>query len=186
MPETRPLVVFAGKFEGKKRPLDLLAAFARVGPDAGASLLFVGAGHLEGELRARAASVPHVHFAPFQNQSQMPRTYAAADLFVLPSCGPGETWGLAINEALCLARPVIVSNHVGCAANLVQPGVNGWIFRAGNVDALTDTLREALSNRDRLARWGAAGRRLIERYSYAQASQGLFEALDALAAGRIS
>ena len=178
--DERALIVFAGKLEEKKRPLDLLAAFTRLAPGMDASLLFVGAGHLEGELRARASGQRHVHFAPFQNQSEMPRTYASADLFVLPSYGRGETWGLAINEALCLARPVIVSDHVGCAADLVEPGRNGLVFPAGNVDALSAALREALSDRGRLARWGEEGRRIVARYSYAQASGGLFKALAAL------
>lgn len=176
VPPDHLLVMFAGKFEEKKRPLDLLAAFGQLAA-AGVSLLFVGAGHLEGELRARAADVPNVFFAPFQNQSQMPRTYAAADLFVLPSYGAGETWGLAINEALCLARPVIVSDHVGCAADLVAPDRNGLVFPAGDVRALTAALREALSDRARLADWGQEGQRMVAHYSYAEASRGLFEAL---------
>ena len=181
IPPNHSLVMFAGKLEDKKRPLDLLTAFERLGAGE-ASLVFVGAGHLEDQLRTRAAAVPNVYFAPFQNQSQMPRTYAAADLFVLPSYGPGETWGLAINEALCLGRPVIVSDHVGCAADLVEPGRNGLVFPAGDVPALTAALREALSDRGRLARWGERGRQIVNGYRYAQASQGLFEAMDAVVA----
>ena len=180
IPVEHALVMFAGKFEDKKRPLDLLAAFQRLDPALAASLLFVGAGHLTDALRTAAAGVPNVHFAPFQNQSYMPRTYAAADLFVLPSQGRGETWGLAINEALCLGRPVIVSNHVGCAADLVEPGRNGLVFPAGNVDALAAALRDALSDRVRLTRWGEEGRRIVARYGYEQATAGLVEALNAL------
>ena len=128
----------------------------------------------------RARRVANVYFAPFQNQSLMPRTYLAADLFVLPSRGPGETWGLAINEALSLARPVVVSDHVGCAADLVAPGRNGLSFRAGDVADLTRALREALSDRERLVSWGIEGRRMIGGYQYEQASRGLFEAMEAV------
>ena len=160
--------------------MDLLTSYERLGPDSRAALLFVGAGHLENVLRTRAAGLPHVYFAPFQNQSEMPRTYAATDLFVLPSYGREETWGLAINEALCLSRPVIVSDHVGCAGDLVAPGRNGLVFPAGNVEALTGVLREALSDPGRLSRWGEEGRRIVAHYGYAQASEGLFQAMDAL------
>src|SRR4029077_15252629 len=97
----------------------------------------------------------------FQNQSEMPRTYAAADLFVLPSYGSEETWGLAINEALCAAKPVIVSNHVGCGPDLVHAFQNGLVFQAGSVDSLADALREALSNRERLLRWGQKGQKIV-------------------------
>ena len=169
-----------GKIREKKRPLDLLQAFQRLGEESRASLLFVGAGHQEAILRARAAGTPHVHFAPFQNQSQMPRTYAAADLVVLPSYGSGETWGMAINEALCLSRPVIVSDHVGCAQDLVHPYRNGMVFPAGNVEALTDALRTALSDPARLVQWGKEGREIISGYAYKVASQGLFSALEFL------
>ena len=94
IPRSHLVILFAGKFEEKKRPLDLLQAFLQANlPQV--SLLFVGAGALTHELRSLAAH-PHIHFAPFQNQSLMPRTYAAADLVVLPSYGSEETWGLAM------------------------------------------------------------------------------------------
>ena len=184
IPAEHALIMFAGKFEDKKRPLDLLEAFVQLGTVANVSLVFVGAGHLQSELHQRAAGHPGVFFAPFQNQTQMPRTYAAADIFVLPSGGNSETWGLAINEALCLACPVIVSDHVGCAADLVLPGRNGLVFPAGNIRALTAALREALSDRQRLVRWGEEGRQIVAAYSYAAATHGLFAALDALGTRR--
>src|SRR5262249_29208532 len=124
IPEHHRVVLFAGKFEVKKRPQDLLAAFSQAAvPDT--SLLLVGSGELQETLRNEGGRLGHVFFAPFQNQMQMPRTYAAADVVVLPSFGSGETWGLSINEAMCLARAVIVSRHVGCARDLVIPGRNG-------------------------------------------------------------
>lgn len=179
IPANHALVLFAGKFEDKKRPQDLLDAFARARP-AAASLLFVGAGPLEPALRERAKGVDHVHFAPFQNQTRMPRAYAAADLFVLPSRGPAETWGLAVNEAMCMARAVVVSDHVGCAQDLVQPHRNGLVFAAGDVGALADCLREALSDRARLKAWGEEGRRIVSACSYRESTAGLLAALASL------
>jgi glycosyltransferase involved in cell wall biosynthesis len=136
---------------------------------------------LESELRRAAAGVPDTFFAPFQNQTQMPRTYAAADLVVLPSYGPGETWGLCVNEAMCMGRPVVVSSHVGCAQDLVEPGVTGLVFVAGRIDALAECLRVALSDPDRLSRWGEAASNRIQAYSYEQATVGLLACLRKLA-----
>lgn len=170
------LVMFAGKFEDKKRPLDLLRAFPKL-DRTDVSLLFVGSGKLDLSLREAAAGKAKVLFAPFQNQSAMPRTYAAADLVVLPSFGNEETWGLVINEALCAARPVIVSNHVGCAADLVHPDMNGLVFEAGNIEALTEALRDAVSDRERLREWGKAGQEIVRSYDYAHATRGLQDAI---------
>jgi glycosyltransferase involved in cell wall biosynthesis len=168
------VVLFAGKFGQAKRPLDLLNAFTAAQLPA-ASLLFVGSGPLEQDLKAAAAGDPKVFFAPFQNQTLMPRTYCAADVLVLPSAS--ETWGLCVNEAMCMGRPVIVSDRVGCARDLVAVGENGLIFRAGDVAALAACLREALSDPARLRRWGERSRSIIENYSYEQATAGLLQAL---------
>lgn len=179
IPADHRVILFAGKLIPKKRPNDLLAAFLQAKlPNT--SLLFVGSGELEPDLRSQAASHNHIFFAPFQNQSLMPRTYAIADVFVLPSYGGGETWGLAINEAMCLAKPVIVSNHVGCASNLVEPGENGWIFPAGDVEALKHCLQDALSNDDRLTHWGATSTHRIQQYCYSKVTAGLKQALTQL------
>jgi glycosyltransferase involved in cell wall biosynthesis len=107
----------------------------------------------------------------------MPRTYAAADLVVLPSYGSSETWGLAINEAMCMSRPVIASTHVGCAQDLIQPYRNGLVFPAGDVSALATCLKEAFSDRERLQMWGEESRNIVTNYSYQQTTQGLKQAL---------
>jgi glycosyltransferase involved in cell wall biosynthesis len=179
IPENQAIVLFAGKFEPKKRPQDLLQAFLAANlPEV--SLLFVGTGSLESTLKADAKAHPNIYFAPFQNQSLMPRTYAIADLVVLPSYAADETWGLSINESMCLSKPVIVSSLVGCAYDLVRPGVNGLRFTAGNITELIQCLREAFSDRTRLKDWGKAGRELISGYSYTQSTQGLQQALAAI------
>jgi glycosyltransferase involved in cell wall biosynthesis len=173
------VVLFAGKFEAKKRPRDLVAAFKQA-QMKDTVLLLVGNGEQEEALKQDAAGRTDIVFAPFQNQTQMPRTYAMGDVFVLPSFGRGETWGLAVNEAMCLGRPIIVSNHVGCAQDLVQPGRNGSVFSAGDVTALTAALREALADVGRLQTWGAQSQEIIQDYDYGHATGGVLAALEFL------
>ncbi len=168
--------LFAGKFEDKKRPLDVIRAFLGVNHPS-AVLVMAGAGGLEEQARVLASGDPRIRFLPFQNQTAMPGLYAAADVFVLPSYGRQETWGLAVNEAMNCGCAIIVSDHVGCAADLVHEGVNGRIVRAGDSAGLESAMRDAVSNRDQLRRWQEASRQLIQNYSYATARQGLLEAL---------
>jgi glycosyltransferase involved in cell wall biosynthesis len=134
--------LFAGKLQAKKNPRLLLDAFAAV--ESAAHLVFVGQGELEDELKRVAAGNPRVHFQPFQNQSAMPAVYRLGDVLVLPSQGPGETWGLALNEAMASGRPVIASSRVGGARDLVEPGLTGWTFASGDRSGLAEALGEAL------------------------------------------
>ncbi|MEM9137135.1 MAG: glycosyltransferase family 4 protein [Cyanobacteria bacterium P01_F01_bin.42] len=180
IPPTNRVILFAGKFIDKKRPQDLIQAFQQARLD-GVSLLLVGAGILEDRLKELAADTPSIVFAPFQNQSLMPRTLAIADLLVLPSYGAGETWGLIVNEAMNLGKPVVVSDHVGCAEDLVANGKNGYIFPAGDVSALAQALQKACLRSD-LAAMGQTSRVKIQSYSYRQMSAGLQTAIARVAA----
>lgn len=174
-----PVVLFAGKFSSKKCPLLLIDAFSSLNHRS-AFLVLAGSGHLEDEIRDRADTQPdaNIRILPFQNQSAMPSLYALADLVVLPSRGHAETWGLCINEAMLMAKPVVVSSHVGCASDLVIPGRTGWIFSAGCQKALTHCLSEALADPIRLKTMGSAARDHVANYSYANVTRGLRDALD--------
>jgi glycosyltransferase involved in cell wall biosynthesis len=157
------LILFAGKFESKKDPLLLLSAFFEINKP-GVHLLFVGNGVLENQLKEKAAGKTNVHFMDFQNQTYMPAVYQAADLFCLPSKGPAETWGLVVNEAMACKKAVLVSDKVGCAFDLVKPGYNGMIFKAGDVDALTDALIY-LTNKKLLTGMGEHSLEIIEDWA---------------------
>ena len=136
--------LFAGKLEAKKQPIELAEAFASL--QSQAHLIYVGSGMLEDELKERFDSNSNIHFVGFQNQSKMPIWYRVADVFCLPSRGPGETWGLAVNEALACGRRVIVSNRVGCAEDLVKGKSHGAVFRWNNTQSLHNALEDGLSS----------------------------------------
>lgn len=179
----RRVVVFAGKLHERKQPLELLRAFHEVGT-RGDALVFVGDGPeraaLEEFARLRARD-REVRFLPFANQSEMPSRYLVGDLFALPSRGCYETWGLAVNEAMHLGLPCLVSDRVGCQRDLVTPGETGWVFPAADPAALAATLRAALRTpADELERLGAHARARVGGYTYEQATAGLLAALASL------
>jgi glycosyltransferase involved in cell wall biosynthesis len=172
IPTECPVLVFAGKFTEKKDPMLLLEAFVKL--ELSAHLIFVGSGELEGKLRESAGDRQDVHFLPFQNQSEMPSVYRLADVFVLPSRGPGETWGLAMNEAMASGRPVIAGSRVGGARDLVRAGETGWIFESGNLASLIDVLRIAIGlGRHRLLGLGRVARNGIAKWSTVEAASGI-------------
>lgn len=139
--EDQRVLLFAGKFEPKKRPVALMEAFLREAP-SGWLLLMLGDGPLGDRVKHLAGQHPaRFRVLPFQNQSRMPVAYRLGDLFVLPSAY-AETWGLAVNEALACGRPVLVSDRVGCAGDVVRPQVNGRVFRHDDWGDFGMALRE--------------------------------------------
>jgi len=156
--EERCVLLFAGKFERKKRPLELMQAVCAL-PEPAPVLVMVGSGKLEPEVKTLAAANPaRFRVLPFQNQSRMPVVYRVGDLFVLPSAF-GETWGLGVNEALACGRPVLVSDRVGCAQDVIDAS-SGRIFRSADCNALERTLIEMTRDRTRLLHMrGSAAKR---------------------------
>jgi len=141
--DDNPIVLFVGKFEPKKNPMLLMHA-AELMPDL--TFVFVGDGVLKDQMRAKAEFLHNVRFLPFQNQSKMPETYRLGDVYVLPSSGPGETWGLAINEAMACGTAVICSNKAGCSPDLIIEGKTGYEFDADDLEDLVDKIRLAMSH----------------------------------------
>lgn len=179
-------VLFAGKFEAKKRPFDLLEA-VRMLPErlrVRTRVLMVGSGHLEASLRESAIRFgDSVIWAGFLNQSEMPSAYAAADLLVLPS-DHGETWGLVVNEAMACGVPVIVSDEVGCANDLVRHGETGLVYPMGEVSSLSQAIESLLENPDRRHRVSHSARSLVTReYTIARSVDVLVEEVLDLTSG---
>ncbi len=79
-----------------------------------------------------------IEYAGFQPPDQLPQFFRQADLFVLPSRYDG--WGVVVNQALGAGLPIVCSDAVGAAVDLIEPGVNGWIVPAGDAEALYQAL----------------------------------------------
>jgi glycosyltransferase involved in cell wall biosynthesis len=184
IPSGVPVVLYASKLIGTKRPQDLLAAAARL-RDAGhdCRLLVVGSGEMDAELRGLAAALglDNVVFAGFVNQAELPAVLASADVFVLPS--DYEPWGLIVNEAMCAGLPVVLSDKVGCAGDLVEHGVNGLQYPAGDAEALAVALAMLLSDAPLRTRMGRASRDRIRGWSYAECLRGLKAAVSSVHRG---
>lgn len=160
--EEELVFLFAGKLEPKKDPVLLIDAFLSL-QQKRVRLLIAGNGVLEEEVKQKAANDPRVLFLDFQNQQQMPVVYRLGDVFVLPSKGPGETWGLSVNEAMASGRPVIVSDRCGCAEELVRE--NGKIFSAGDQHGLSAAMHFFADHRERLVEAGGLSQLLIGKFS---------------------
>jgi glycosyltransferase involved in cell wall biosynthesis len=114
---------------------------------------------LDARLSPQAAE--RVHFVGSVSLEELIRLYSQADLLVLPSIWR-ESYGLPVAESMASGVPVLASD-CGGVPELVDKGVTGLLVPRLNVDALTNAMRELLSDSSRLRVMGQASRARAER-----------------------
>jgi glycosyltransferase involved in cell wall biosynthesis len=166
IPEEHLVILFSGKYIQKKRPLDLLKAFKLLN-SSNVSLVMIGEGELRNEMEQFISEnrLENVYLTGFVNQSVIANFYATGDVFVMCS-EQGETWGLSMNEAMNFELPVVASDLVGSADDLVSPGVNGFTFPCGNVAQLHKILEKFCRDSFLAKKMGRESKTIISRYSY--------------------
>ncbi|SNS79477.1 Glycosyltransferase involved in cell wall bisynthesis [Granulicella rosea] len=172
----RPVILFASKLQTRKHCDDLVAAYAQLsGMQPAPYLLIVGDGEERLALERQAAGLEGVRFCGFRNQSELPRFFDLATVFVLPS--RHEPWGLIVNEVMNAARPVILSDDVGCQPDLLTDGVEGFVYPVRDVDALADALRRVLATPETAVNMGRTALKRIDAWGLEENVAGLLAAL---------
>jgi glycosyltransferase involved in cell wall biosynthesis len=180
----RPIILFASKFQSRKRAFDLLESYICLSPDGihepWPYLLFIGDGAERSRLEDRVKPLgwTSVQFLGFKNQTELPRYYDLCDIFVLPS--EYEPWGLVVNEVMNAEKAVIVSDHVGCGLDLVSDGQNGYVVPVGDVQLLAERLHRLVTHPELLREMGQASHKRIAQWSFTQDWEGLLQALTRL------
>ncbi len=178
---SRPVILFASKLQSRKRCEDLVEAYTllieREETKPSPYLLIVGDGEERASLERRVeeSNLTGVRFCGFRNQSELPRFFDIANVFVLPS--RHEPWGLIVNEVMNAGRAVIVSDEVGCQPDLVTDGVEGYVFPAGDVEALTIALQRVLATEETTAQMGQRSLERIQTWNFEADIRGLRQAI---------
>jgi glycosyltransferase involved in cell wall biosynthesis len=170
--------LFVGKFTKVKRPMDFVIGIAgAVSAGAGIMGLMVGDGPMRRECDDYVArnQIP-IRLTGFLNQSQIAQAYLAADALVLPS--DGETWGVAVNEAMACGRPCFVSDKVGSKPDLIEEEETGASFPVGDRVALRSLLSTYAASPERLRQMGERAKRKARAYSVGVAVEGVLSALE--------
>jgi glycosyltransferase involved in cell wall biosynthesis len=157
--------LFAGKLEPKKGIETLLQAFKQLSKKQ-AHLVIVGNGPDEDRLKKRYGNESKVTSLDFQNQLMMPVVYQLCDVFILPSKGPGESWGLSMNEAMAAGKAVIASDRCGGAVDLISNGENGFIFKAGNVNDLANCMNNFLGSEDQIKTMQEKSLQKVQQFTF--------------------
>lgn len=105
---------------------------------SGKPLTIAGDGEMKEELIAK--SKENISFTGFIDNEMLPGIYLEHDVLILPS--ERETWGLVVEEAIYWGLPVIVSNRVGCGAEMVKNPETGVIFEFGSTASFDNAVTE--------------------------------------------
>jgi glycosyltransferase involved in cell wall biosynthesis len=180
LPQRKPVIATVSRLTPMKQPLALLDAYRRVRETHDCALFIVGSGELEDDLRREVEKreIRDVHFSGFLDQTQIAQAYTVADIFALVSAYD-ETWGLVVNEAMNFDLPIVVSDRVGCAADLVTHGENGLVVPHDNREAMAAALATLVESPQLRARLGTASGERIRAWSYTRTAAGILDAIAA-------
>ncbi|HEU4886470.1 MAG TPA: glycosyltransferase family 4 protein [Thermoanaerobaculia bacterium] len=169
-------IVFSGKFLPRKDPMTLLRAVDAMQQRARTAVIFLGNGELREEMEsfARERNL-RVHFAGFVNQTDLPKHYAMADVFVLPSLD--DPRATVVNEAMASGLPVAITDRCGPIGDIVRHGDNGFVFAPADVPALAGHLDALAADPELRARMARRSREIIATWDYSRGVRGVMEAL---------
>lgn len=157
--------LYAGRLDPEKGLDTLVEAFA----DVPGRLLLVGAGSDEERLRALADD--RVRFESPRDRDGLVELYAAADVFVLPS--RSEPWGMVLNEAATAGLPLVATDEVGSAYDLIEDGKSGFRVPANDPAALRNALRQLAEDAALRRSAGERSRELVRPFTPAAWADGV-------------
>jgi glycosyltransferase involved in cell wall biosynthesis len=127
------------------------------------------------EKQARTLGLDRVRFLGSLPTNKLPELYAAADIFVLPS--DHEPWGAVTCEAAACRLPLVLSDRVGAAPDVLEDGVSGHLFPAGDEEALAGALERLLEDPAKRRRMGAMSALRVRDFTHGVSERRFMDAL---------
>ncbi len=172
-----PVVLFVGQFAHRKRLNDLLNAAKMLVGKLNFNLLLVGEGKEKEKLEnfVKEDNLENVYFLGFKNQSELPKIYSAADVFALPS--EYDPSPKAMQEALNFGLPIVASDGVKTATDLILGGDCGLIYKTGDIKQLTENLRQVMTNNSLREKLGKNALNIVSKRSLGEDVKGIIKAI---------
>ncbi len=186
IPDNTTLFLYAGRLLELKGIQDLILAFSQLyalRPDASFKLLIVGSGSYQKELRELARNqecYTSIEFREMVPIDKMPLYMKAADAFILPSRDEIQEQFGRVNAEAMLTGTTIIGSTSGEIPTVIGKG--GFIYQAGNVEALVKTLQRFLDDPAEVERRRALGKEIaLQNYSMDAFVEGLIDVFEEIA-----
>jgi glycosyltransferase involved in cell wall biosynthesis len=175
-PRRENVIAFLGRLDEEKFIHEAIEAVARL-QDLDAKLVIIGDGEVRPKLETRARELgvaDRVRFTGRVSDEELRRTLTEASVFAMPS--RAELQSIATMEALASGLPVVAADAMALP-HLVHPGVNGYLYEPGDVDAFAGHLRAVLTaSPEELERLRRGALHTVEAHDI-QRTLDIFEAL---------
>ena len=167
-------ILFVGRLQARKRIDLLLRVCADLDPAQQPDVTIVGDGLEKNVLESLARQIyPRAVFTGLKMGSELGTYFKQANLFVLPGTG-----GLAVQQAMSYALPVIVAEGDGTQSSLVT-SANGWQVEPGSEDSLRDAILAAAQMKEKLTTMGLESYRIVkEEINIERMVDGFIQALN--------
>jgi glycosyltransferase involved in cell wall biosynthesis len=152
-----PLIVSVGRLVYYKGFEQLIEASRELD----ASVIIVGGGPLESQLRTLARDLPRMHIVGEASEEELVAYLAAADCFVLASTSRAEGFGIATLEAQAMGVPAVVTDVGTATVEAIDPGRSGLVIRPRSPKEIVAACREVIENPDRRRTMSVAARRHV-------------------------
>lgn len=177
----KKIIMYVGRLIKRKNADILIKAFYKLKQEhTNSCLIIIGEGECKSEFQGLCKKLNienDVLFLGMINNKDLPVYYSLCNLFVLPASG--EPWGLVLNEAMQFGKPVIATDGVGAAYDLIKGGVNGFVVPEKDSDALYSALKKILSEPELEKKMGEESKRIIdEGFKYEHMVGGFKEAIE--------
>lgn len=171
--EQATVFLFMGRLEVYKGLIDLISAFHLI-QNNNIVLLIVGDGSLRQYVEDNVKINKNIRYVGRRVDKEVIESYYLSDVLVLPS--HFEPWGLVVNEAMAVGKPVLVSDRVGCIDDLIVPYKTGLITKAQSIDELQSAIEWMTDNLEKRMMMGNNAKKLMANWTLENEARNICKA----------
>lgn len=169
------VILFSAKITQRKRPMDLLKAIEKINHDK-ITVLFVGDGPQYDEVKSFANKFNfRCIFTGFVNQLEISKYYSISDVNVIIS--DYDPSPKALNESMNFSLPILATNVIGTANDLVKEGKNGFLVDVGDIGSIANRIEFFNNNREKAKRMGERSLNYVSKWNFSEDVKGIAKAL---------
>lgn len=179
----KKIILYVGRLVKRKGVDYLIKAFKKLYKlKKDAVLIIVGDGECRAELESLSRDLDsNIYFKGQIGNEDLSDFYSVCDICVVPSITyeMGDPWVFILNEAMYFGKPVIATDAVGAAFDMIENDKNGFIIPEKDTEALYEAMDKILSNPDLKETMGHRSKKIIEeRFRYENMVEGFKRAIN--------